>query len=118
MSSQDDKYSDWKSLPEENQVPMKCLNCGNTDVNKMLVFYCIRTRKGETVMDATTLPQFLFYLKYPGASLAIFGGKNNFRYAIDCDGLFPVKVEEIRCDDCRAGSKGERPKIEPTLFGA
>ena len=114
------KYSDWKSFPEENQIPMKCWNCGNTDVNKMIAFYHIRTQTGETVIDATTLPQFLFYLKYPEKSLAIFKERNNFRYAIDSDGLFPVKIEEIQCDNCFVQLKSgrERPKIEPTLFVA
>ena len=99
---------------------MKCWNCGNTDVNKMIASYCIRTRNGETVIDTTTLPQFLFYLKYPEKSLAIIKERNDFRYAVDSDGLFPVKLEEIRCDNCfvQLKSETERPKIEPTLFGA
>ena len=89
----------------------------------MIVSFCIRTRNGETVTDITTLPQFLFYLKYPEKSLAIFTERNNFSYAIDRDGLFPVKLEEIWCDNCRIPvrgpeSKTERARIQPTLFGA
>ncbi len=44
---------------------MKCPECGNENVNEMLVeFTWIEPEKGE-YPDTTTLPKFLYYLLYP-----------------------------------------------------
>ena len=44
---------------------MKCLVCGTSDVNDMLVTFKRRYGNGEIGVDTTTVPKFLYYLEHP-----------------------------------------------------
>lgn len=44
---------------------MKCLQCGTTNVNEMLVSFIAEDKNGQQYSDITTLPKFLYYLEHP-----------------------------------------------------
>ena len=43
---------------------MKCVQCGTTDVNDMLVSFIAEDDSGKRYEDITTLPKFLYYLEH------------------------------------------------------
>jgi len=44
---------------------MKCLQCGTTNVNEILVSFIAEDKNGQHYNDITTLPKFLYYLEHP-----------------------------------------------------
>ncbi len=43
---------------------MKCLQCGTSNVNEILVSFAAEDEKGHQYNDITTLPKFLYYLEH------------------------------------------------------
>lgn len=44
---------------------VKCLQCGTTNVNEMLVSFIAEDESSRKYEDTTTLPKFLYYLEHP-----------------------------------------------------
>jgi len=74
--SDDLKLSKVKILPKKDEIcvmptqsgagnrEMKCLQCGTTNVNEMLVSFTAEDENGQQYHDITTLPKFLYYLEH------------------------------------------------------
>lgn len=84
---------------------MKCVNCGTTNVNKMLVSFIAEFENGEQYMDITTLPKFLYYLEFPEKRDELnLKEKKKFPYKI-------INVRTYCCDNCK-GIENSKKKIE------
>ncbi len=44
---------------------MKCVQCGTTNINEILVSFIAEDEYGEEYLDTTILSKFLYYLEYP-----------------------------------------------------
>lgn len=103
---------------------MRCMVCGNENVNEMLVeFFWIHPEHGK-VIDTTTLPKFLHYLRYPEDRRM----KGEFQEGVIstinrvvCDAEAPWEGEEkpgIHAHyEPPDRELGRKPEIRPTRFG-
>lgn len=73
---------------------MKCIQCGNENVNEILVSF----EKDNGVLDTTTLSKFLYYLEHPNDKRA-----NYDPYKID-------KVLYYTCHKCHDDKEVEGKK--------
>lgn len=89
---------------EPGDTPMKCEVCGNTDVNKMVIFYTTIAENKKIAGDATTLPKFLYETMYPekprvkGAVPPLLIEPRQF---------VALRIRSIRCEKCLAEGRGE-----------
>ncbi len=104
-------------------APMKCDRCGNYDVSKMLAWYHYLEQGGRVVGGTTTLPKFLYELKYPTREKIHGAG---YAALITEDNLSAIKIRRITCEACinKDRPEGEAPEdyevqkeIEPTRYG-
>lgn len=68
----------------------KCPRCGNTDFNKMLVWYFLRGGGKGMVADCAPLPMFLFERKSGGPQASV-----------------PVTCTKVTCLRCAEEKRGE-----------
>jgi len=73
--------------PEWGDKPSKCPKCGNTDINKILVWFSFESENGKLVRDVTNLGKFF----YEWANL----------------GLPPWKIEKLTCLKCAEEKRGQ-----------
>jgi len=94
---------------------MKCPKCGNTDVNKMIVWYLV-TRHERVFEGATTLSRFLYETVHPKTRK----NAENIVELPDEDGKFHpfriLKIEKITCDG-RYKNRYCGTEIKPTRYG-
>lgn len=104
-------------------TPMKCDRCGNSDVSKMLAWYRYLDQRGRIVGGTTTLPKFLYELKYPMREKIQGAG---YAGLITEENLSVIKIRRITCEACinKDRPEGEAPEdyevqkeIEPTRYG-
>jgi len=105
------------------KIPMTCDRCGNSDVNKMLITYTYLEPGGRIAEDTTTLPKFLYEMKYPRRKKIYGAGYPALMTEKD---LSAIKVKRITCEACinRDRPEGEIPEdyevqkeIEPRRYG-
>jgi predicted nucleic-acid-binding Zn-ribbon protein len=92
----------------------KCERCGNADINEITVFFkYLRPDGKEIAGDATTLPKFLYELKYPeeekieGAGYSFLMGKEK---------LSVLRIVSLTCRKCLETNQTET-EIQPTKYG-
>ena len=104
-------------------IPMTCDRCGNSDLNKMLAWYRYLEPGGTVVGGTTTLPKFLYELKYPTREKI---GGAGYATLITDQNLSAIKIQKITCEACinKDRPEGEEPKdyqiqmeIEPRRLG-
>lgn len=109
--NQNEKNNENKEYSFSN--PMKCPNCGTTDINHMLVDF----RWSDGREDTTTLPKLLQYLRYP----TVIGTKHPEDFTSPSEtgekaGILPEIITFIWCDHCSEGRKEDK-EIPPTRYG-
>ena len=93
-------------------IPMKCEVCGNTDVNKIVIFYTTIAADKKKVRDATTLSKFLYETMYPEKP-RIKGAVPPL--LIEPGQLVALRIRNIRCERCLVEGRGE-VEIKPTKY--
>lgn len=97
-------------------IPMRCDRCGNSDVNKMLVWYLYLMPGDKVAGGTTTLPKFLYESKYPKREKIHGAG---YAALITDKDLSAIRIRRITCEACFGeGDEGETWKeIEPRRYG-
>lgn len=86
---------------------MKCLQCGTTNVNEMLVSFAAEGENGQQYYDITTLPKFLYYLEHPSDK------RGERMYQPPPNRI--VKVKNYCCAKCYSGKIVEGKKGDAGL---
>ncbi len=92
---------------------MKCEVCGNTDVNRIVIFYRTKAVNEKILGDDTTLTKFLYEIMYPERR------RKNIAvppHLIGPEKLVALRIRSIRCEKCLEEGRGE-VEIKPTRYG-